>query len=130
MRTIKRALPVLLLALTLAGCTTTTITKLSVNETFRNPTGYYSIEAALDSHQQTLRWESIKPSVIIGTQSYPMQPTQLMTNRWETLVGPIPPGQNSITYRIKFDYKYNGFAGEGSDSALSPVYKLRIMENR
>ncbi len=125
---ITRALPVLLLALGLAGCTSSTITNLTPQQTFRNPSGSYSVEAALGSHQQTLRWDTLKPTVIIGSKAFPMVPTPLMTNRWETLI-PVPAGQKAVNYRFKFDYNYDAFGGAGSDSLLSPIYRLQIMEN-
>jgi hypothetical protein len=125
MRIIKQALPVLLLALLMAGCTTTTITNLTSQLQSRNPSGLYPIEASLASTQQTLRWETIQPSVIIGNELFPMRPTPLMKNRWETLV-PVPPGRNAVTYRIKFDYNYNAFSAPKSDSKLSPEYRLIV----
>jgi hypothetical protein len=120
----------LTLALGMAGCATTqiTITSLTPKREYRNNTGLYSMEAALNSRQQTLRWDSIKASVMVGNQFYPMRMTSLMTNRWETLV-PIPPGTTMLTYRFKFDFDYNAFgAPPKADSKLSPVYKLQIMD--
>jgi hypothetical protein len=129
---VKKLLPVacLTLALGIAGCSTTktSITSLTPKREYRNNTGLYSFEAALNSRQQTLRWDSIKASVMVGTEFYPMRMTSLMTNRWETLI-PIPPTTSVLTYRFKFDFEYNAFgAPPKSDSKLSPVYKLQIME--
>jgi hypothetical protein len=56
-----------------------------------------------------------------------MRPTPLLTNRWEGLV-PVPPGTSSVTYRYKFDYKYNAMGGPRTDSLLSPSYKLTVVE--
>lgn len=129
---VNKLLPVafLTLALGMAGCATTqiTITSLTPKREYRNNTGLYSMEAALNSRQQTLRWDSIKASVMVGNQFYPMRMTSLMTNRWETLV-PIPPGTTMLTYRFKFDFDYNAFGTPPkADSKLSPVYKLQIMD--
>ena len=129
---VKKLLPsaLLTLALGIAGCATTqtTITSLTPKREYRNPTGLYSLEAALNSRQQTLRWDSIKAGVMVGTEFYPMRMTTLMTNRWETLV-PIPPGATALTYRFKFDFDYNAFGSPPkADSKLSPVYKLQIMD--
>ncbi len=110
----------------MAGCTSMRITNLTPQREFRNPDGTYSIEVALASRQQSLRWQSIRPSVLVGHQFYPMRPTLLMTNRWETLI-PGTPGQDTIHYRFKFDFDYNAFGSPGgSDSKLSQVYKLQI----
>jgi hypothetical protein len=127
MAIIKKLFPVFLLGLAMAGCTTATVTNLSPQRELRNPNGLYPIEAALTSRQQTMRWETIRPSVVIGTQFYPMQPTALMKNRWETLI-PVPPNVNSVFYRIKFDYDYNTFSKPKPDSVLSPEYRLLIMD--
>lgn len=109
----------------MAGCTTTTITNLTPKIASRNPNGLYPVEASLASSQQTLRWETIEPSVVIGNELFPMRPTPLMKNRWETLI-PVPPGRNAVTYRIKFDYKYNAFSAPKSDSKLSPEFRLIV----
>jgi len=126
---VKKSLPVLLLGLLMAGCATTThITNLTPQQEFRNSNGFYSVEAALASRQQTLRWQSIRPSVVVDKEFYPMRPTPLMTNRWETLIQ-VPAGQNVVFYRFKFDFDYNTFASSGgSDSKLSPVYRLQILD--
>jgi hypothetical protein len=129
---VKKLLPfaLLTLALGIAGCATTntSVTSLTPKREYRNNTGLYQVEAALNSRQQTLRWDSIKASVMVGSEFYPMRATALMTNRWETLV-PIPPGTTVLTYRYKFDYDYTAFgAPPKPDSILSPVYKLQIMD--
>jgi hypothetical protein len=127
---VKRLSPVLLLGLLVAGCSTTTITNLTPEKEFRNPNGLYSLEAAMTSRQQTLRWNSIRPQVVVGSEFFPMRPTSLMTNRWETLI-PVPPGNNVIEYRFKFDFDYNDFGSPGkSDSKLSKVYRLQILDNQ
>ena len=129
---VKKSLAFVLLALVLglAACDTiqTSITRLSPAREYRNKEGLYQVEAALNSRQQTLRWDTVKASVMVGDEFYPMRTTSLMTNRWETLV-PVPPGASVLTYRFKFDFQYNVFgAPPKSDSKLSPVYKLQIMD--
>ena len=120
-------LPLLLSGVLLAGCTTS-ITNLTPRTQTRNANGFYPIEAALATSQQSLRWSSVKPSVIVGKDFYPMRFTPMMTNRWETLV-PIPPGNNTVSYRFKFDYTYNAFGQPPQpDSKLSPVYKLTVVD--
>lgn len=120
-----------MLGLAMAGCTTTTsVTNLTPKREFRNENGFYPIEAAFHSSQQSLRWETVKPEVIIEKDVYPMRFTPLMTNRWETLI-PVPPGNNVVYYRFKFDYKYNAFgAPPQPDSTLSPIYRLQIIDKQ
>jgi hypothetical protein len=92
----------------------------------RSTNNFYRVEAALASRQQTLRWDSIKPQIVVGKDTYPMRPTLLMTNRWEGLL-PVPAGTTSVRYRYKFDYKYNAFGGPKPDSTSSSEYTLRIL---
>ena len=117
-------LPVILLA----GCTTGTFTRLTPNIQPRNANNLYPVEAAFESPQQSLRWDSIQAFVLVNGQAYPLRPVPLVKNRWEGLV-PVPPGANSVVYRFKFDYKYNnlGTAPKPS-SAVSPIYKLNIVD--
>src|SRR5258708_35152932 len=123
----KKFLPVLLLGLLLTGCTTASLTNLTPHQEFRNESGLYPVEAAMASSQQTLRWDTIRPNVVVNTEFFPMRPTLLMSNRWETLV-PVPPGKNVVYYRFKFDYDYLSFPTRKSDSKLSPVYRLQILD--
>lgn len=81
----------------------------------------------MSSRQQSLRWDSIRPQIVVGDQSYPMRPTTLMTNRWEGLV-PVPPDANQVRYRYKFDFDYNSMGKPKADSAMSPEYTLRVTE--
>jgi len=116
----------LLLMFLVAGCATN-FTNLTPQQQERNANNLYPVEVALDSRQQTLRWQSIRPQIVVGTEFYPMRPTQLMSNRWEGLV-PVPLGTNLVHYRYKFDYDYNAMGKPKSDSSLSPEYTLRVVE--
>ncbi len=124
---LKRVLPFLLAPL-LAGCTAT-FTNLSPQHQTRNSNNLYPVEVALNSRQQTLRWDSIQPQIMVGSEYYPMRLTQLMTNRWEGLI-PVPANVNLVHYRYKFDFKYNAMGPPKSDSALSPAYTLQIYDNK
>ncbi len=123
---LKRIAPLCLLPLLLAGCTAT-FTNLTPTTQTRNPQNIYPVEVALNTHQQTLRWQSIKPEILVGTEAYPMRQTPLMTNRWEGLL-PVPANVNLVHYRYKFDFEYNAFGKPKSDSAMSPEYTLRVVD--
>ena len=123
---LKKFLPVMFLPLLLAGCATQ-FTNLTPQQQVRNPDNQYPVEVALATRQQTLRWESIRPQIVVGAVSYPMRPTLLMTNRWEGLV-PVPPGTTAIHYRYKFDYEYNAMGKPKSGSRISSEYTLRVKE--
>ena len=124
---LKKSLPVLSLSLLLlAGCATQ-LTNLTPQQQVRNTNNLYTVEVAFDSRQQTIRWQSIQPKIVVGKESYDMRPTPFMTNRWEGLI-PVPPAKNVVNYRYKFDFRYNRMGEPGNDSALSREYTLRILE--
>jgi hypothetical protein len=122
----KKFLP-LLSVLLLTGCAAT-FTHLSSLQQPRNPDNLYPVEVAFNSQQQSLRWESIQPYVLVNGELYPLHPVPLVQNRWEGLV-PVSPGANSVNYRFKFDYKYNNIGTQPkSNSVHSPAYKLTIVD--
>lgn len=112
--------------LLLAGCAST-VTNISAQRQLRNANGLYPVEVSLDSRQQTLRWESVQPTVIVGKEAYPMRLTHLMTNRWEAVI-PVAASVNSVTYHYKLDYKVTQFGRIGSGSAASKNYTLQILD--
>jgi hypothetical protein len=109
----------------LTGCTAT-FTNLTPKQQLRSANNLYQVEVAFNSRQQSLRWNSIKPQIIVGTEVYPMKQTVLMSNRWEGLV-PVPASGASVQYHYKFDYEFNAFGKPQPDSASSPEYLLRIV---
>lgn len=122
----KKVLPLLLVPCLLAGCSST-FTNLTAQRQPRNPNHLYPVGVAFNTRQQSLRWDSIQPVVVVGTESFPLRQTVLMSNRWEGLV-PVPAGTNLVHYHYKFDFQYNDFGGPKSDSAFSPPYRLQILE--
>jgi hypothetical protein len=122
----KKCLPVSFLSLLLAGCATQ-LTNLTPQLRTRNADNQYLVEASFNSRQQTVRWQSIRPQIVVGTDLYPMRPTPLMTNRWEGYL-PVPRGTSQVRYHYKFDFEYNKMGKPGSDTALSPEYILRIQD--
>jgi hypothetical protein len=123
---LKKILPLLFVPLLMGGCTAT-FTNLSPRQQVRNANNLYPVEVALTSRQQTLRWNTIQPQIVVGTEYYPMHPTLLMTNRWEGLV-PVPPGINVVHYHYKFDFLDNSFGPQKPDSASSSEYTLRVVD--
>lgn len=117
-------LPVLLIA----GCATGTFTRLTPNEQLRNANGLYPVEFAFDSQQQTLRWDSIKAYVLVDGKSYPMSQEPIVQNRWQGFV-PLSATENTATYRFKFDYLYNKFAGQPQpNSETSKPFVLKVLD--
>jgi len=116
----------LLIPVVLGGCNAT-FTNLTPSRQTRNADNLYPVEVALASRQQTLRWSSIQPEIIVGSESYPMRPTPLMTNRWEGLI-PVPGDRSQVRYYYKFDYEYNSLGKPKLSSAVSPEYELKILE--
>jgi hypothetical protein len=123
---VRKFLTLLSLPLLLAGCATT-LTNLTPQQQTRNADNLYPVEVALATRQQSLRWDTIRPSVLVGSEFYPMRPTLLMTNRWEGLI-PVPPGTSIVHYRYKLEYQYNRMGNPGTDNSVSPEYTLRILD--
>jgi hypothetical protein len=114
-------------ALLLTGCAAT-FTRLTPVEQPRNPGYVYPVEVAFSSQQQSLRWDSIQPYVLVNGELYPMHPVPLVNNRWEGFV-PVPLSANSTSYRFKFDYLYNNFGTQPKpDSLYSQTYLLKIVD--
>ena len=116
----------LLLPCLITGCTTT-ITNLTPAQQKRSPTGLYPVEVNLDTRRQAMMEETIKPAVIVGFDVYPMQPTTMLSNRWETLV-PVPADKSNIYYRFKFEYLVRRIPQARPESLRSPEYKLEIVD--
>jgi hypothetical protein len=125
---LKKILP-LLPVLWLAGCATpATFTRLTPVQQPRNPDNLYPVEAAFDTQQQSLRWDSVKAYVVVNGQALPMRRVPLVKNRWEGVV-PLPAGAHAVNYRFKFDYLYNHFGSAPQpDSIMSKVYTLKVVD--
>lgn len=123
---LKRFLPLAFAPLLLAGCTAT-FTNLTPTQQSRNANNLYPVEVSMISRQQSLKWNTIRPQIVVGNDSYPMRRTALLTNRWEGLV-PVPATEKVVHYRYKFDFDYNTFGTPKGDSAISPEYTLRVRD--
>lgn len=122
----KKLLPVVT-ALLLTGCASQ-FTRLSPLQQPRNPNNLYPVEVQFNSTQQSLRWDSLKPYVLVDGALYPLRPVPMVNNRWEGYV-PVAPGSSGAAYRFKFDYLYNTFgATPKPSSAWSPTYQLKVTD--
>ena len=125
---LKKLLPILCLPLLLAGCATPlVVTNLTPLQQIRTTNNLYTVEAAVASEQQTLRWQTIRPQIIVGNETYKMYPTMLMNNRWEGVL-PVAPGTSVVRYHYRFDFEYNAWGNPKTDSVLTPEYTLRILQ--
>jgi hypothetical protein len=120
---ILQLLPVLLIT----GCAAT-FTRLTAVEQPRNAKNQYLVETAFNTSQKSLRWNSIKVSVVADGKAYPMTPVLMLTNRWEGYI-PVAPDKNSVNYQFRFDYRYNHFGTAPLPATTnSPVYTLKIVD--
>ena len=122
----KKILPILLVPLMLTGCATT-FTNLTPMRQPRNANNLYPVEVQFDSRQQSIRWDSIQPYVLVGTEAYQMRKVPEVPNRWEALI-PAPAGAEMVAYRYKFDFNFNQFGGPQVDSRSSLRYELHILD--
>jgi hypothetical protein len=121
----KKIFTLLLLPLALAGCSS--ITDLTPSRLTRTDSGYYRIEAAWETREQSIRPESIKPLVVVGLDTYPMQPEGVVKDRWETFV-PVKADDNLLHYRFKFDFLRNHISAPEADSKMSPEFTLQVVD--
>ena len=121
---LKKLLPIVSVPLLLVGCTAT-FTNLTPTQQVRNANNLYPVEVAMTTRQQSLKWDTIRPQIVVGNESYPMRRTPILTNRWEGLV-PVPASEKVVHYRYKFDFDYSTFGTPKGDSALSPEYTLHV----
>ena len=126
MRMSKKFLTLVAPLLLMVGCSTS-VTNLTPHQQLRTPTGLYPFEAKWESKQQSVVKDSIKPIVVIGTDTYPMQPVPMVKNRWEAMV-PIPADKSLVHYQFKFDYQYLAIPQRRPDSKLSDPYDLKIID--
>jgi uncharacterized protein (DUF58 family) len=122
----KKMLFLLVLPLALAGCSSTII-NLTPSRLTRNSDGTYHLEAAWRTTEQTIRPETIKPSVVVGLESYPMRPELVVSDRWEAFV-PVPPDQKTLHYRFRFDFSRNKIPAPVEDNKWSQGFSLEIVD--
>ncbi|MCD6050919.1 MAG: hypothetical protein K0Q55_2322 [Verrucomicrobia bacterium] len=122
-----KALTFSLLALGLTACTSSSIVNLTSHQQPRNDAGLYLVEAEWRSNQRSIRYDTLTPKVVVGTNEYIMRQTQLLTNRWEALV-PVSKDGKLMNYHYKFDFKYTTVPNKMNDSKTSPPFQLKIVE--
>jgi hypothetical protein len=123
---LKKFLPFLALLL-ITGCAGT-LSRLTPLQQPRNANNLYPVEISFTSSQQSIRWDSVQANISLDGNLLPMRKVEGVPNRWEGLV-PVPAGQNSVSYRVKFDYLYNSFGKVPQPSSeISPVYTLQILD--
>jgi hypothetical protein len=120
----KKLLAFVCLPLLLVGCVTT-LTNLTATSQPRSPNNLYLIEYQWDTTEQAIKPDTIKPYVVVGFDTYAMQQTARMTNRWEVYV-PVPPDKDVLNYHFKVDYEFARFGKPGQASKSSEEYKLYI----
>jgi len=123
-----RPLSFLVIALILAGCATmsiNTITNLTSSRLPRKESGQYMFSVEFLTRQRTLIHETMRVSVVLGTETFPMSRTPLVTNRWETLVS-IPANQDAVNYFFHFEYDYKAIPTVRQMSRDSELYRLEL----
>jgi hypothetical protein len=112
--------------LLLTGCSTS-MTNLTPHSLPRNPSNLYPFEVEFATNEKSIRENTLRPYVMIGTELYPMKRTPMLKNRFEAAI-PIPAQTNYVYYRYKFDYDYDRIPSAGVSSRLSPTYQLEIVD--
>lgn len=123
----KKSLCVALFAsLFLTGCTTT-ITNLTASTQKRSPNGLYPVEVEFDTREQCIKEDTLQPYVLLGAQTFPMQHTLMLKNRWEAVV-PVPGNVEYVNYRFKFNYDTRCVGKPLPGSKLSGPFQFQILD--
>ena len=109
------------------GCTTSNITNLTPSRQVRKANGFYPVEMQWRSTQRSIKEESIKPMVVIGTEFYPMRKTQIVGNRWETVI-PVAATNDLVYYTFKVDFDYYDIPIVRPDSRKSQTFQLKLTD--
>ncbi|MDB6027030.1 MAG: hypothetical protein JWM68_3253 [Verrucomicrobiales bacterium] len=126
-RHMKKFLPILILPLFVAGCST--VTNLTPRTQERAGNNTYPVEMKWVSNQHALKPETVHPVVIVGTESIPMQPIPVVKNRWEAFI-PVAPNENVVRYKYKVNYEVSGIPVPQKESKSSAEYKMEIKEKK
>ncbi|MEI7732869.1 MAG: hypothetical protein WCO56_25075 [Verrucomicrobiota bacterium] len=127
MTMMKQIVVLLALAMLATGCHT--VTNLTPAQVSRNTNGLYNLEMMWTHQEAALRPQTVKASVMVGHDFYPMERTPLLKGRYEALV-PIPANRDSLYYRFKIDFEKNAIPEPRAESVLSQEYKLSIMDQK
>ena len=114
-----------LIAGLLSGCSS--ITNLTPSSLPRNSQGLYPVEAAWSTSRQAIKPSTIRPSVIVDSEAYVMEPVPVVKNRWQVLV-PVQPDADMLNYRFKFDYRVKSMPQAYPESKLSKPFQLQIVD--
>lgn len=123
----RLSLFVSLFALIGGGCTTGRFTNLTPSELPRKADGLYPFEFAFSTRQRSLEKDTIDAYVVVDENLYPMTRTEMVEDRWETLV-PVDPETNKLYYRYKIEYLYKAIPEKKRGSKMSPPYQLEIVD--
>jgi uncharacterized protein YceK len=126
-RMIKKFLPLLVLPLLVAGCST--VTNLTPRAQERAENNMYPVEMKWFTSEHALKPETVRPVVIVGDETYPMKPIPVVKNRWEAFI-PVAPNNKEVSYKYKIDYQISKIPTPEKVSKLSPEYKMEIREKR
>jgi hypothetical protein len=122
----KRFLSLLALPLLMAGCAAR-FNNLTPQTVERNQNGLYPVEVSMKCQQQNLDWDSIRAYVLVGDDSIPMHRVPVITNRWEASI-PVSQANKIQYYQCKFDYDYYSYGKLQKGSALTQVYRFKILD--
>jgi len=127
MKKILRSLGVFLMVCLLCSGCATTITNLTPSTQKRNPNGLYPFELDVQTTKYCIRKNTMQAYVLIDGRAYEMQPTFMLTNRWETLI-PVPANREYVNYQFKVNYDYDQVPHPKASSKLSPPFQLQIVD--
>jgi len=123
----KKLLVLLLAPVVLAGCSS--VTNLTPGQAFRNAAGMYTVEFKWNTQRHAVQPESVKPFVIVGDESFPMQAVPYVKDRWETAI-PVRNGARTIMYHYQVEYLVNGLGTPKQKTYISPEYQVDVVNKK
>ena len=122
----------LLCAMVFLGCINPRISTLTPETLPRNSSNLYPVEIVWESNSGTVKSETVKPVVWVGSNTYPMEKLlaedgKWVKNRWHTLI-PVDPQQNEVSYLVKVDWKQSAISAAPGNSLRTEKRLLRIKD--
>jgi len=110
-----------------AGCSSTT--NLTASQATRNATGLYPVEFKWNTQRKAVKPDSVKAVVIVGDQSYPMDPVPLVKDRWQGNI-PVAPGAQVVEFHFRVDYLVDSFGKPNAKTYVSPSHIINFKDSK
>jgi len=109
----------------LAGCQSPSITNLTPDALAENPSQIYNISARIAPKSAGYVKDSVRPTIVIDGQNFPMTKSSLGENIYE-FEYQVPAGRSEIAYYFLTTYQVENNGVLSSQEDFSPLYHAKI----